>query len=197
MAFGGGIGSGGGLSAGGFGTGATEPTETQAAEADESYIDEIIVTAKRPRASGTSKHWNTMHFLLHYYGGSGESVYLNQIGLEERFLNTDEVNGALYNLTRGLELELRLNGSELLMFKQSAFMHTIGDDNPLDPLFSLGSGLLRSVSTCSNFTCAVSYSYSDLFSVHVVGNLEAGGVPYEIYYRFTSTIDFPQFRDGQ
>jgi hypothetical protein len=51
---GGGVGSGGGLAAGGFGEGATEPTETQAAEADESYIDEIIVTAKRPRADGPS-----------------------------------------------------------------------------------------------------------------------------------------------
>jgi hypothetical protein len=44
---GGDIGSGGGLANGGFGVGVTEPTETQAAEADESYIDEIIVTEKR------------------------------------------------------------------------------------------------------------------------------------------------------
>jgi hypothetical protein len=44
---GGGIGSGGGLAAGGFGEGATAASETEMAEAEESYIDEIIVTAKK------------------------------------------------------------------------------------------------------------------------------------------------------
>jgi RHS repeat-associated protein len=40
---GGGVGSGGGLAAGGFGEGATAASETEMAEADDSYIDEIVV----------------------------------------------------------------------------------------------------------------------------------------------------------
>ncbi len=83
------------------------------------------------------------------------------------------------------------------MHKQRAFTDTIGDDNPLDPLFSLGSGFLRSVSTCSSYKCVVSYSYRDLFSVKPALDVEAGGVVYEIYHSFREVCDFPHLRDSR
>jgi RHS repeat-associated protein len=113
---GGGIGSGGGRSEGGFGAGATAPTDTEATEAGESVIDEIVLTESAMPFHGvgsgivyTGFSGSYSYFGL-FDGAGGAGVVAISAGSDSLYWLSNGLNAASFAFGSG-ELSRVRNGS--------------------------------------------------------------------------------------
>ena len=135
--------------------------------------------------------WTTMDFAKHYFTGDERSVKLKNVGLDDDFESTIQVQEAEWYIKNAAELAVRQSGEADVVFNNTAFLCEVGDDDLSNPLYSLGSGWLSAQGSCSEGRCNIQFKYSDLFADPLDIGIEVPfGKPYTIEHEFSKKYEF-------
>gem|GEM_PF-6895939 len=140
---------------------------------------------REDREIARNGQWDSSNFVGHYFWGEGP-VRLSDIGLAEVFENSAQVKKASEYLKMKLALEVRLSISGDVVLRDSGFLYKLANNNPLNPLFSLGSGYLNLEAVCQAGSCSGTFTYTDIFEepLDIDGVEVIGGTIYPITHSY-------------
>lgn len=149
--------------------------------------------AEAKRAEARKIKWNSTNFVKHYLFGNGEPIDLGDVGLGDEFQSTQQVHDAEYYLHNELELFMKTTGEDSFLFRDSAFLRDIGNNNLFNPLYSVGNSWLIMDAVCSGGICDARFYINDEFKEPLVwakGKEVRGATTYEINYHYDKKFKF-------